>query len=189
MSRTPARPRQRKRPAAKAGPPLAPVAKAAPPQAPAPARTVEPLDEIVFRPAKASEAPAIARILNESFRTFGWMPILHTLGDDLAFIFREVLPTRKVTVAERAGHILGFIAVKDMWVTQLYLSPAWTGRGIGRELLSVATAKMPLVKLHCFQANAGARRFYERHRFRAEAFGDGSGNEEGLPDILYVRRS
>jgi hypothetical protein len=31
-------------------------------------------------------------------------------------------------------------------------------------------------------------RFYERHGFRAEAFGDDSTNEEGLPDILYVRR-
>ena len=45
---------------------------------------------------------------------------------------------------------------------------------------------MPLIKLHCFQANTGARRLYERHGFRAEAFGDGSANEEGLPDILYV---
>ena len=48
---------------------------------------------------------------------------------------------------------------------------------------------MPVSKLHCFQANEGARRFYERHGFRAEAFGDGSGNEEGLPDITYVRRA
>lgn len=45
---------------------------------------------------------------------------------------------------------------------------------------------MPVVKLHCFQANSGARRFYERHGFQAEAFGDGSGNEENLPDILYA---
>jgi hypothetical protein len=56
-------------------------------------------------------------------------------------------------------------------------------------LLSAGTKGMPLVKLHCFQANTGARRFYERHGFRAEVFGDGSGNEEGLPDILYLRRS
>jgi hypothetical protein len=45
------------------------------------------------------------------------------------------------------------------------------------------------VKLFCFQANKGARRFYERHGFVAEAFGEGSANEEGLPDILYVRRA
>ena len=38
-------------------------------------------------------------------------------------------------------------------------------------------------------ANSGARRFYERHGFTAAKFGDGSGNEEKLPDIQYLRRS
>ncbi|WP_245307003.1 GNAT family N-acetyltransferase [Mesorhizobium sp. SEMIA 3007] len=71
---------------------------------------------------------------------------------------------------------------------QLYLDPAWTGQGIGSRLLTDATAALPVTKLHCFQANTGARRFYERHGFRAESFGDGMTNEEGLPDILYVRR-
>jgi GNAT superfamily N-acetyltransferase len=73
-------------------------------------------------------------------------------------------------------------------VEQLYLDPAWTGQGIGSRLLVQATAALRIVKLHCFQANTGARRFYERHGFRAESFGDGTTNEEGLPDILYVRR-
>ncbi|CAN7734640.1 hypothetical protein [Mesorhizobium caraganae] len=50
-------------------------------------------------------------------------------------------------------------------------------------------AALPVVKLHCFQSNTGARRFHERHGFRAEAFGDGTTNEEGLPDIFYVRRA
>ncbi|MBZ9867930.1 GNAT family N-acetyltransferase [Mesorhizobium sp. CA15] len=92
-----------------------------------------------------------------------------------------------MTAAETAECIVGFIAAQDEWVEQLYLDPAWTGQGIGSRLLAQATAGMSLVKLHCFQANTGARRFYERHGFRAEAFGDGSTNEEGLPDILYVR--
>jgi ribosomal protein S18 acetylase RimI-like enzyme len=73
-------------------------------------------------------------------------------------------------------------------VEQLYLDPTRTGRGVGSRLLEEATADLPVVKLHCFQANAGARRFYERHGFRPEAFGDGSNNEERLPDIRYVRR-
>jgi hypothetical protein len=40
--------------------------------------------------------------------------------------------------------------------------------------------------LWTFQANAPARRFYERHGFGAVEFGDGSGNEEGEPDVRYV---
>ncbi|MDX8467803.1 GNAT family N-acetyltransferase [Mesorhizobium sp. VK23B] len=93
-----------------------------------------------------------------------------------------------MTVAEAGGRIVGFIAVSGEWVEQLYLDPAWTGQGIGSRLLTQATASLQVVKLHCFQANTGARRFYERHGFRAEALGDGSTNEEGLPDILYVLR-
>ena len=38
-----------------------------------------------------------------------------------------------------------------------------------------------------FARNAGARRFYERHGFVAVAFGDGTGNEEGEPDVRYER--
>jgi ribosomal protein S18 acetylase RimI-like enzyme len=41
------------------------------------------------------------------------------------------------------------------------------------------------IRLYTFQANQGARRFYERHGFRAVAFGDGSNSEERCPDVLY----
>ena len=41
------------------------------------------------------------------------------------------------------------------------------------------------ILLYTFQANAGARRFYERHGFRAIQFTDGRANEEHCPDVLY----
>ena len=116
------------------------------------------------------------------------MPVLHTPDEDLAFIRDIVLPGQQVTVAEAGKETVGFIAVSNEWVEQLYLEPARTGHGIGSRLLTDATAALPVVKLHCFQANTGARRFYERHGFIAEGFGDGTNNEEGLPDLLYVRR-
>ncbi len=114
--------------------------------------------------------------------------MLHTPDEDLAFIGATVLPHQRVTVAEAGGAIVGFIATRGEWVEQLYLDPKWSGRGIGTRLLDYATESMAAVMLHCFQANLGARRFYERHGFMAEAFGDGSGNEEGLPDIRYAKR-
>ncbi|WP_224549586.1 GNAT family N-acetyltransferase [Mesorhizobium sp. CA16] len=147
----------------------------------------EPSD-ILLRPAFASDAPAIAQLMRASLDAFDWMPVLHTPEEDLFFIRDILLPKQQVTVAETAECIVGFIAAKGEWVEQLYLDPAWTGQGIGSRLLAQATAGIPVVKLHCFQANTGARRFYERHGFRAEALGDGSANEEGLPDILYVLR-
>lgn len=134
-----------------------------------------------------SDAPAIARVLRLSLESLGWMPKLHTADEDLAFIRDMVLPQQSVTVAEAGGEIVGFVAAHKGWINLLYLHPAWTGQGIGSRLLEEATAGGDEARLYCFQANAGARRFYERHDFRAAAFSAGSGNEEGLPDVLYTR--
>jgi GNAT superfamily N-acetyltransferase len=144
--------------------------------------------KVTLRPAIGSDAAAVAKLMRAALASFDWMPVIHTPAEDLGFIRDIVLPRQQVTVAEAGEEIVGFIAVSGDWVEQLYLDPAWTGQGIGSRLLMDATAALPVVKLHCFQANTGARRFYERHGFRAESFGDGTTNEEGLPDILYVRR-
>ena len=62
----------------------------------------------------------------------------------------------------------------------------WTGRGIGSRLLGHAHGGLlRSIRLWTFQANAGARRFYERHGYRAIAFTDGRENEERCPDVLY----
>ena len=145
--------------------------------------------DIILRPANSSDSAAIARLMRAALGSFSWMPVIHTPDEDLAFIRDVVLPRQQVTVAEAGEEIAGFIAVSGDWVEQLYLDPAWTGQGIGSRLLGQVTAALPVVKLYCFQANTGAQRFYERHGFFAESFGDGTGNEEGLPDILYVRRA
>lgn len=123
-----------------------------------------------------------------SLRSLAWMPTVHTPEEDLAFIGEHVLPRQRVIVAEADSGIVGFIAVSGEWVEQLYLHPAWTGWGIGSRLLGQITSGMATVKLHCFQANEGARHFYERHGFQAEAFSDGASTDERLPDITYVRR-
>ncbi len=48
-----------------------------------------------------------------------------------------------------------------------------------------ARTARPRLERWCFEANAGARRFYERNGFRALRHTDGAGNEEKMPDILY----
>ena len=54
-------------------------------------------------------------------------------------------------------------------------------------MLLAEAAPLGVLRLWTFQRNAGARRFYERNRFIAVEFGDGSGNEEGEPDVRYER--
>lgn len=77
------------------------------------------------------------------------------------------------------------------WVEQLYLAPGATGAGLGTRLLAHALAALAAhgcpVRLWCFAQNHGARRFYERAGFAPVRWGDGSGNEEGQPDVLYER--
>ena len=72
------------------------------------------------------------------------------------------------------------------WIDQLYLLPGWAGCGIGTRLLELARSELlPPIRLYTFQCNQPARYFYEHRGFKAIAFGDGSGNEEKCPDILY----
>jgi ribosomal protein S18 acetylase RimI-like enzyme len=59
------------------------------------------------------------------------------------------------------------------------------GQGIGSQLVALAKRTLkPPMRLYCFQENARALRFYERHGFRAIRYGDGRGNEERCPDVL-----
>jgi hypothetical protein len=47
-----------------------------------------------------------------------------------------------------------------------------------------AAAQGECLSLFCLARNTDARRFYERHGFRAAAFPGGAGTEEGEPDVL-----
>ena len=71
----------------------------------------------------------------------------------------------------------------------MYVQPGWTGVGVGKQLLDHAHQRLPHpIRLYTFQANAGARRFYERHGYQAIEFTDGQTNEERCPDVLYELR-
>jgi GNAT superfamily N-acetyltransferase len=93
------------------------------------------------------------------------------------------------TVATCAGAVVGVLVVSQRggfsWIDQMYVTPALVGQGIGSRLLNHAVVFLePPIRLYTFQANLGARRFYERNGFQAIAFTDGEGNQERCPDIL-----
>ena len=109
-------------------------------------------------------------------------------GDDdvRAWIAGTLLPRCRTWVARRDGLIVGFLALDGDSLEQLYLRPGHCRRRIGSRLLDLAKRACPgRLRLWAFQRNAPARAFYEAHGFRAVRFGDGSGNEEGEPDVLY----
>jgi RimJ/RimL family protein N-acetyltransferase len=149
------------------------------------------VDDVVLRAATAADATAVADVYLASRRTFlPFAPLAHDEADVRAWI-RDVLVPGGVVLAVAGVEIVGLLGTAHDadgvgWIDQLYLAPGFTGSGIGRRLLEHALAELPRpVRLHTFQANAGARRFYARHGFVPIAFGDGSDNEERVPDVLY----
>ena len=137
------------------------------------------------RPATPADADAIAAVLSSSFRLLTFLPPLHTVEEDRQFIADVVLKQCEVTVAETAGRIASFLARDGEEIRLLYTHPDFIGTGAGSLLLEDAKAPAAALELWCFQANTAARRFYERHGFRAMRFTDGGDNEEKMPDVRY----
>jgi len=149
------------------------------------------ITSIELRPARVDDAPRIARVLLWSRLVFLPYAVSSHSDDDTRHWVRNVLvPSGGVTVACEGEAMVGVVAVSQEaeagWIHQLYLSPTHVGRGLGSRLIDHALQQLARpVRLYTFQANAGARRFYERHGFRAIAFSDGSTNDERCPDVLY----
>ena len=109
----------------------------------------------------------------------------HTLGDARAFFRAEILPACRIEVAQRAGAPAGLIALEAPWIRHLAVFPAHQRQGIGSLLLEWARRESPReLRLFTFQRNTPARAFYERHGFRAVAFGV-SAAPESEPDVQY----
>jgi GNAT superfamily N-acetyltransferase len=144
----------------------------------------------VLRRAAASDAEAVADVLIRSRRAAtGSIPAaVHTDDETREWVSRVVLPQREVWLAEStAGEALAVMVLDGDWIDQLYVDPAWTGKGLGTRLVDLAKSRRPAgLQLWTFVSNAGARRFYERHGFVAVETTDGSHNEEQQPDVRFV---
>lgn len=110
---------------------------------------------------------------------------LHTMEEDRAFFRDRVFEACDVWGVEEDGELCGFIAFRADWIDHLYVLPAFQGRGVGGALLDVALSGRDEANLWTFQANSGARAFYERRGFVAVELTDGAGNEEREPDVHY----
>jgi GNAT superfamily N-acetyltransferase len=145
----------------------------------------------VLRPATAADAPAVAELLLASRRAFlPYAPLAHRPDEVRRWVAARLIPAGGVHLAVVGSEIVGVLATAERsgihWIDQLYLRPGFAGRGIGTQLLRHAHATRPApIRLYCFQANVGARRFYERHGYVALRLTDGADNEERCPDALY----
>jgi GNAT superfamily N-acetyltransferase len=144
-----------------------------------------------FRAATVGDADSVADVYLRSRKELvACAPLVHSDDAVREWIRRHLIPAGHTTVAVVDDLVVGLLAVSKgtgcTRIDQLYLLPAWVGRGIGTRLFELARSKLLLpIRLYTFQCNQSARNFYERRGFEAIAFGDGSGNEEKCPDILY----
>jgi ribosomal protein S18 acetylase RimI-like enzyme len=144
------------------------------------------------RPATAADAAAVAGVYLASRRAFlPYAPLAHPDDAVRRWVADLLIPGGGVQVVTHGDAVVAMLALSDAgdarWIDQLYVAPEHVGRGIGTRCVQYAQrALAPPVRLYTFQANTGARRLYERHGFRAVAFGDGSTNEERCPDVLYA---
>jgi GNAT superfamily N-acetyltransferase len=102
--------------------------------------------------------------------------------------FRAQLREHDAVVAVAGGQVAGFAIFGDGWLEHLYVDPSRQNAGIGAMLLSAVKSRSAALQLWTFQANTGARRFYERHGFVLLEETDGAGTEERLPDLRYQWR-
>lgn len=138
-----------------------------------------------LRHATVADADAIAAVFSPSFRLLTFLPALHTPEEDRWFIEHIILRDCEVTLAERDGIVIAFLARQGNEARLLYVHPDQLRSGAGTQLLEAAKAGREALELWCFQANTRARRFYEKHGFRAIGFTDGARNEEKTPDVRY----
>lgn len=136
-----------------------------------------------LRPATPLDAGRVGAILSAWVDETPWMPRIHTRAEDIGFAGLMV-ERGWVTVSE-SETITGFLARNGDDIHALYIDPAARGQGIGSTLLTDAMRRKDQLTLWTFQANTRAQAFYERHGFAPVEHTDGSGNDEGLPDIRY----
>jgi GNAT superfamily N-acetyltransferase len=145
-----------------------------------------PLADLTPRRARPDEVRAAADLWLRARRaSVPQIPPPVHRDDEVREWFDTVLFTsRELWVIESSGQVVALMALGGDWLDQLYVDPAWTGRGLGSRLVDLAQRRRGTLDLWTFQANLGARKFYERHGFTVVASTEGD-NEEGAPDIRY----
>tara|TARA_R110000824_G_scaffold366730_2_gene555566 strand:- start:80368 stop:80853 length:486 start_codon:yes stop_codon:yes gene_type:complete len=128
--------------------------------------------DIVIRLASAGDIPALARVWHD-----GWHHGHAHLSPEVArgrpFEFfmpriETALPDCIVATVDEA--IVGFAGWEGDGIGQVFVLPAWHGRGVAPLVLAAAEQKLKeqghtRIWLQCQIGNLRARRFYEKHNW------------------------
>lgn len=145
-------------------------------------------DDVVFRRAGNADALPAADVWLRSFAAA--LPSVRCTHDDAEvrdWFSRVLVPQYETWVAVSENSVVGLLVLDGPELKQLYLEPAWRGRGLGDRFMALAKQRQPDgLALWTFQVNEPARRFYQRHGFVEVERTDGLRNDEREPDVRYV---
>ena len=109
----------------------------------------------------------------------------HSAEEDRAYFGDVILAKNRVYVADMCGRVVGFMAIEDDFIDQLYVDPVNQRQGIGTSLIAHAKTLSPSgLHLFTFEANVQGRSFYEKHGFKVISVGV-SPPPESEPDVEY----
>lgn len=138
--------------------------------------------------ASEGDCKALASILGGWVREMAWLPVLHSPEEDEAFVARLIRSHLVRVARDSAGMPIGFLARRHGDIAAFCVRTDWRGKGIGQALMAEVKAAEDRIAIWTFAANTSALNFYARQGFGEVERTDGSGNEEGLPDIRMIWR-
>jgi len=139
-----------------------------------------------IRRARLADTDETARVFSASFRSMDFVPKLHSDEEDRVFV-RNLIAGKEVWLALVDDRIAGLACLDNDWLAHLYVHPDHQGHSVGHALFETVRLERPKgFQLWTFQANARARKFYERRGCEVVEFTDGRRNEERKPDMRYV---
>lgn len=130
-----------------------------------------PSKAISVRPAWPDEGPALSALAMEAKAHWGYDADFMELCRPELTVTRNTIGRERVRAAEAAGELVGFswlrIDERKAWVENLFVRPAFIGRGVGhlliRELLDYT--RRHGIRLVHVEADPNATGFYESEGF------------------------
>jgi GNAT superfamily N-acetyltransferase len=129
---------------------------------------------VSLRTATAADAPLLAALQEEASRA----GVPHVYPPELYPFPTEAVRERWRAYTERGGWAVldgedGFVAVDPPWLEAMYVRPSAWGAGVSDRLHGAAVAELRArgverARLWVLEENGRARRFYERHGWRAD---------------------
>jgi ribosomal protein S18 acetylase RimI-like enzyme len=140
-----------------------------------------------FRPLETKDVEAISRVHRRAcliaYQFLNWSYSQEEVEAWYSGKFAEW--TWALAACGANSSVIGFVAMIEAHIDQLYVDPSHQRCGIGSLLLDQAIASAPgRTTLHVFEDNQSARAFYEKHGFRERD--RWMNTEQGAIDLLYV---